>query len=63
MIKRRRLNYVPRPGDRVKLRYDDDDSWGPGKVLVVGPQQSIWRADRDKKERVTSNRFLEPTED
>jgi hypothetical protein len=47
--------YVPAKNDRVRLAYDDDDTWGPGTIVAAGPQTSSWRADRDRMERNSSN--------
>lgn len=55
---REQAAYLPSKGDRVRLTYDDDDTWGPGVVVAAGPQASLWRADSDKRERGNCNRHL-----
>lgn len=50
--------YQPKVGDRVRLRYDDDNTWGDGVVVAAGPEQSEWRADSDRVERCAMNENL-----
>lgn len=52
--------YVPQKRDRVRLRYDDDNTWGPGTIIEAGPEQSSWQADKDRQLRISSNRNLVP---